>query len=157
MNTEGLNQRSRNSLPQHSGPPPIVEKDAIAQEAVVGSLANGDASVPEVASGSGEPISEPWLTTSGTGAFDAKYDIAPGSGDSELEQSAIDKPPVGVDPIPWTVSGLIFKLFLTLSRYAHGPLRQHQRRLRCSFQSSGVRGIPGRCGGALGCTSLQSM
>lgn len=94
MNTEGLNQRSLNSLPQHSGPPPIVEKDAITQETVVGSLANGVASVPEVASGSGEPISEPWSTTTGKTVFHAKYDIAPGSGDSELEQSAIDKPPV---------------------------------------------------------------
>lgn len=62
----------------------------------------------------------------------------------------------GVDPLPWTGTGLILKPFRVLSRHAHWRLRQHQIGLRCSFQSSWVRGSPGRCGGALGCTSLQS-
>lgn len=64
---------------------------------------------------------------------------------------------VGVDPLSWTGTGLILKPFRVLPRHARRPRRQHQTRLRCSFQSSGVRGSPGRCGGAGGCTSLQSM
>lgn len=62
----------------------------------------------------------------------------------------------GVDPLSWTGIGLILKPFRVLSRYARRRLRQHQTGLRDSFQSSGVRGSPGRCGGAWGCTSLQS-
>lgn len=47
---------------------------------------------------------------------------------------------VEVDPLPWTVIGLIFKPFRVLPRHAGVRLRQHQTGLRCSFQSSGVRG-----------------
>lgn len=63
---------------------------------------------------------------------------------------------VGVDPLPWKGTGLILKPFRVLSRHARRHLQQHQTALRCSFQSSEVRGSPGRCGGAGGCTSLQS-
>lgn len=62
----------------------------------------------------------------------------------------------GVDPLPWTGTGLILKPFQVWSRYARRHPQQLQTALRCSFQSSGVRGSPGRCGGAGGCTSLQS-
>jgi len=67
-----------------------------------------------------------------------------------------DNPATGVDPLRWTGTGLILKPFRVLSRHARRHLRQHQTGPRCSFQSSGVRGTPGRCGGAGGCTSLQS-
>ena len=62
----------------------------------------------------------------------------------------------GVDPLPWTCIGLILKPFRVLSGRARRHLQQHQTALRCSFQSSGVRGSPDRCAGAGGCTSLQS-
>ena len=63
---------------------------------------------------------------------------------------------VEVDPLPWTCIGLILKPFRVLSGHARRHLQQHQTALRCSFQSSGVRGSPDRCAGAGGCTSLQS-
>ena len=62
----------------------------------------------------------------------------------------------GVDPLRWTSTGLILKPFRVLPRHARWHLRQHQTGLRDSFQSSGVRGSPGRCDGAVGCTSPQS-
>ena len=72
---------------------------------------------------------------------------------SVFESGAIG---VGVDPLPWTCIGLILKPFRVLSGHARRHLQQHQTALRCSFQSSGVRGSPDRCAGAGGCTSLQS-
>lgn len=62
----------------------------------------------------------------------------------------------GVDPVQWTVTGLIVKPFRGLSRHTHRHFGQHQTGPACSFQSSGVRGSPSRCGGVGGCTSLQS-
>lgn len=62
----------------------------------------------------------------------------------------------GVDPSSWTATGLILKPFRVLSLHARRHPRQRQTWLRDSFQSSGVRGSPVRCGGAWGCTSPQS-
>ena len=68
---------------------------------------------------------------------------------ADLQVDALKQ--AGVDPLPWTGTGLILKPFRVLSRDAP---RHHQTGLRDSFLSSEVRGRAGCCGSAMGCASL---
>lgn len=93
MSTEGINEPSLDGRPQGITLPPVVGKST-ELEPVIGSVVNGFAPAPETVPASSKPSPEPGLTTPATADFDAKHDIERGSGDSEFDPSASDKPPV---------------------------------------------------------------